>query len=105
MRRYAAGDSHRLIHWKASARTGQLLVRQFAEDTSEGYCIRFQSDASRWGQPEQFELGLSLAATLAEDWFRQGRLDGVALDDAPLLPVRSCMIWRHGSTGWPCCRP
>jgi uncharacterized protein (DUF58 family) len=89
LRRYAPGDSHRLIHWKASARTGQLLVRQFAEDTSEGYCIRFQSDASRWAQPEQFELGLSLAATLAEDWFRQGRLAGVALDDAPLLPVRS----------------
>jgi uncharacterized protein (DUF58 family) len=89
LRRYAAGDSHRLIHWKASARTGRLLVRQFAADTAEGYFIRFHSEAARWGQPEQFELGLSLAATLAEDWFRQGRLAGVALDDAPLLPVRS----------------
>lgn len=96
LRRYASGDSHRLIHWKASARTGQLLVRQFAAETSEGYALWLQTDAATWTRPEQFELCLSLVATLAEDLFRLGRLTGVAIDEAPLLPVRSV----HDLEGW-----
>lgn len=89
LRRYASGDSHRLIHWKASARTGQMLVRQFAAETSEGYALWLQTDASTWTRSEQFELCLSLVATLAEDLFRLGRLTGVAIDDHPMQPVRS----------------
>ncbi|MBP6508197.1 MAG: DUF58 domain-containing protein [Opitutaceae bacterium] len=89
LRRYAAGDSHRLIHWKASARTGQLLVRQFTTETSEGYSLWLQTEAARWPRPEQFELALSLAATLAEDLFRRGQLMRVVVDHDPPLAVRS----------------
>jgi uncharacterized protein (DUF58 family) len=89
LRRYVAGDSHRLIHWKASARTGQLLVRQFTAEGAEGYLLWVQTDAARWPRPEQFELALSLAATLAEDLFRLGRLRAAAIGNEPMLPVRS----------------
>jgi uncharacterized protein (DUF58 family) len=80
VRRYAAGDSHRLIHWKASARTRQLLVRQFAAETAEGCNLWLRTDAGMWPRPEQFELLISFAATLAEDLFRAGRLLTVAVD-------------------------
>lgn len=89
LRRYANGDSHRLIHWKASARTGQLVVRQFTAESSEGYSLWLRTDAALWTRPEQFELGLSLVATLAEDLFRCGQLIRVAIDDGSPLAVRS----------------
>jgi uncharacterized protein (DUF58 family) len=88
LRRYAAGDSHRLIHWKASARTRTLLVRQFAAESAESYAIWLRTDAEVWTRPEQFEVAVSLAATLAEDLFRGGRLREFALDAEPPRPVR-----------------
>ena len=88
LRRYAAGDSHRLIHWKASARSRGLLVRQFAAESTEGYSLWLQTAAAVWPRPEQFELLVSFAATLAEDLFREGQLTAVALDDEPPVPMR-----------------
>ena len=81
LRRYAVGDSHRLIHWKASARTQTLLVRQFAAESAEGFSLWLQTESDVWPRPEQFELLVSFCASLAEDLFRAGRLTGVAIDD------------------------
>ncbi len=88
LRRYTTGDSHRLIHWKASARTRQLLVRQFAAETAEGYSLWLRTDAGVWSHPEQFEVLLRFAATLGEDLFRAGRLQGVAINAEPPMLVR-----------------
>ncbi len=88
LRHYAAGDSHRLIHWKATARTGKLLVRQHAAESTEMFSIWLCTDAEVWSRPEQFELLISLAATLAEDLFRAGSLSTVAIDAEPPMPIR-----------------
>ena len=88
LRRYATGDSHRLIHWKASARSRQLLVRQFTAESTEGYSLWLRTDATTWPRPEQFELLVGFCATLAEDLFRAGQLTTVALDDEAPVPVR-----------------
>ena len=88
LRRYASGDSHRLIHWKASARSRQLLVRQFAAESTEGLSLWLRTDATVWTRPEQFELLVSFCATLAEDLFRSGQLIAAAIDDEPALPIR-----------------
>ena len=88
LRRYASGDSHRLIHWKASARARQLLVRQFAAESTEGYSLWLRTDAAIWPRPEQFELLVSFCATLAEDFFRTGHLMAAAIDDEAPVPVR-----------------
>jgi uncharacterized protein (DUF58 family) len=88
LRRYAPGDSHRLIHWKATARTRQLLVQQFSAQQSEGFSLWIDPDPSLWTRADQFELLISFAATMAEDLFRAGRLDAVALANEPLRSVR-----------------
>lgn len=88
LRRYAVGDSHRLIHWKASARTQTLLVRQFAAENAEGFWLWLRTDAAVWPRPEQFELLVSFCATLAEDLFRAGRLTGVAINADEPAAVR-----------------
>lgn len=87
LRRYAAGDPPRQVHWKASARLGHLMVRQLAADGLEGYTLRLEADADVWTRPEQFELAVGLAATLAEDLFRIERLQAVAINDGPAQTV------------------
>ena len=88
LRRYSPGDSPRIVHWKASARTRQLLVRQFAAEGHEGYTLHVDADAALWPRAEQFEVALGLAATLAEDLYRQERLRCVSIDEEPPRAVR-----------------
>lgn len=89
LRKYAAGDSQRLVHWKATARLRRLMVRQFAAESQDGFTLWFETAAARWPRAEQFELAVGLAATLAEDLFREGRLRALALDDEPVTAVRT----------------
>lgn len=79
LRKYQSGDSHRQIHWKASARLGRLMVRQFAEESHDGYVLSVDASAELWPRAEQFELLCSFAGMLAEDLFAAGRLRAVGL--------------------------
>jgi len=88
LRKYQQGDSHRLIHWKASARLGQMMVRQFAAESRDGFVLDLDSSAARWTRPEQFELLCSLAGMLAEDLFAAGRLRGVIVNGGTLRETR-----------------
>jgi len=88
LRRYQPGDSHRLIHWKASARTRQLLVRQFSAEAVNSFSVHVETAADLWPREEQFELLVSFAATLCEDLFREGSLRRVAIDDRPAIEIR-----------------
>lgn len=80
LRRYQSGDSHRLVHWKASARLGKLMVRQFAAESLDGFALAVETSAEIWTRAEQFEVLCSFAATLAEDLFAEGRLRGVGVN-------------------------
>ncbi|MCC5023651.1 MAG: DUF58 domain-containing protein [Candidatus Synoicihabitans palmerolidicus] len=86
VRKYASGDSHRQIHWQASARLRLLMIRQFSSEHQDGFSLRLDSPTDVWTRPEQFELACSFAATLAEDLFTTGRLGTVTLN-LP-LPIR-----------------
>ena len=88
LRRYQAGDSHRLIHWKASARLRQLMVRQFAAESAEGFFLLLETPPGSWPRAEQFELLCRFAATLAEDLFTAGRLTGARVNIEEPMAIR-----------------
>lgn len=88
IRSYVHGDAPRLIHWKATARTGSLMVRQLVQEGESGYHLYVDSDAAKWNET-QFERLCSLVCSLAEDLFHCERLETVRLNDSALLPIRT----------------
>lgn len=64
LRDYAPGDDRRHVHWPTSARTGRLVVRQFEETRRSHHTILLDTSSASWTE-EEFELGVSAAASLA----------------------------------------
>lgn len=65
LRDYVPGDDRRNIHWKTTARTGRLMVRQFEETRRAHLLIVLDLDPDVWASDEEFEDGVSAAASLA----------------------------------------
>ncbi len=80
VRDYQHGDSLRHVHWKASARLQSLQVKVF-EPTTTFKVALFLSVDSFMGNgavnEEEFELGISVAASLAYHVIEQGSPAGV----------------------------
>lgn len=65
LRDYAAGDDRRYIHWRTSARTGQLMVRQFVDTRRIHATMVVDGDPASYATEEEFELALSAAGSIA----------------------------------------
>ena len=65
LRDYAAGDDRRYIHWRTSARTGQLMVRQFVDTRRIHATMVVDGDPSSYATEDEFELALSAAGSIA----------------------------------------
>jgi uncharacterized protein (DUF58 family) len=77
VREYIEGDPARLIAWRASARTGQLITRQHAEESTRSLTIRLDLAPTRTpveGHPreESVERAISLCASLLAYAMRTG---------------------------------
>jgi uncharacterized protein (DUF58 family) len=80
LRDYLPTDSARHVHWKASARSGSLMVREFAreEDTRVLLVLDQQSNAAAPGATaaaiERFERTVDLCAAIAWSFHERGGL-------------------------------
>jgi uncharacterized protein (DUF58 family) len=83
LRPYAPGDPHRRVHWRASLRRGELLVREQEQDAAGEHLVRLRTAGCAPG-PE-FERAVRRAASEVAAHLRGGMR--VALrTDAGLLP-------------------
>ncbi|WP_395242853.1 DUF58 domain-containing protein [Agromyces sp. MMS24-K17] len=72
LRNYEPGDPLRNVHWRSSARTGQLMVRQYEETRRSQLLLLLSTDASHYADEDEFELGVSIFASLGVQVVRDG---------------------------------
>lgn len=72
LRAYVTGDDVRYVHWRTSARTGQLMVRQFEESRRSQLTIIHTSDERYYAGDDEFELAVSVTASIGSQVIRDG---------------------------------
>ncbi|WP_234988118.1 DUF58 domain-containing protein [Demequina sp. NBRC 110056] len=73
IRDYLPGDSRRHVHWRSTAKTGQLMVRQYEETRRSRIAIALDLDISQYASEDEFEMAVSVAASLGVQAVRSGR--------------------------------
>ncbi len=73
LRQYVPGDDRRYVHWRTSARTGVLMVRQFEETRRTHLAVAMSVDAADFGTVAEFELAVGAAASLGVQAIREER--------------------------------
>lgn len=76
LREYVRGDDMRHVHWRSSARAGELLVRQYQESRRNQTTIVVDVAKSSYAPDgdDAFELGASVAASLVSLAGQEGQL-------------------------------
>lgn len=77
MREYVPGDDLRRIVWRASARTGKIMVREAEQGITDKVTILLDTDRTNHsndgeGLSESFEAGIRVAASLGVRHLREG---------------------------------
>ncbi|KAA1421545.1 DUF58 domain-containing protein [Nocardioides humilatus] len=69
LREYQPGDDRRAIHWKTTARTGRLMVRQFEETRRAHLLVVLPTHLDDYRSEDDFESAISIAGSLARHAF------------------------------------
>jgi len=75
IRVYQEGESARTVDWKASAKTGVLMAREYARDEEQKFCLILDASLHPVSSPDseaEFEKAVSLAAGLASHFCDEG---------------------------------
>lgn len=105
LREYVPGDDRRHIHWRSSARTGQLMVRQYEETRQSRVAVVLDLADNAYAGDDEFEDAVSVAASFVTQAIRDE--NPVALvtnvDSYPALSLTRIMnqfsrLERHANT-------
>jgi hypothetical protein len=65
LREYVPGDDLRHVHWRSSAKAGELLVRQYHETRRGHVTVLLDGTTSSYPRLRDFELAVSVATSIA----------------------------------------
>ena len=82
LRPYVPGDDRRYVHWRTSARIGQLMVRQYEETRRSQLTMIHATRSDLYASEEEFELAISVTASIAAQVIRDGTQMNVVSEDA-----------------------
>ncbi|HCJ55738.1 MULTISPECIES: DUF58 domain-containing protein [Glutamicibacter] len=87
LREYQSGDDRRHIHWKSSARTGELMVRQFEETRRSHLALSLSTNLEEYSQQhaeEDFERAVSVAASIGQQAVAEQRKLAILTQQGPV---------------------
>ena len=106
LRDYVPGDDRRNIHWRTTAHTGRLMVRQFEETHRSSLLILLDCLIDDYEVEEDFETAVSVACSLCLNAIRDGREVTLATQDDELptttglqLLDASCLVTSTAEAG------
>ena len=73
LREYVPGDDRRHVHWKSTARTGTLLVREFLQTHRSLVVVALSTAPADYSDDAEFELAVSCAASVVGGLLRMDR--------------------------------
>jgi uncharacterized protein (DUF58 family) len=88
LREYVVGDDLRYIHWRSSARTGTLMVRQLVDASLPQTTIVIDTNENSYLDPDDFELAVDAAASVAAGASAASFPVRVLTGDGPLVETR-----------------
>ncbi len=65
LREYVQGDDLRHVHWRSSAKAGELQVRQYHESRRGHVTVLLDGARASYARADDFELAVSVAASVA----------------------------------------
>lgn len=96
IREYAPGDSQRQVHWKSTAKTGRLMVRQYEESRRSRMAVVLAAATLEYADADEYELAVSAAASLALRAVRDARdVDIVTGSEIPRVVKGRLRAIRH----------
>ena len=95
IREYAYGDAQRHIHWKSTAKTGKLMVRQFEETRRSRLAIVLNLDIDEYASDDEFEMAVSVAGSLGVRAIRDARDIAVVVSEEIPDFIRNAMNSIH----------
>lgn len=102
LREYVPGDDRRHIHWKSTAKTGALMVRQFEETRRSHLVVALSIASIDFGSDAEFELAVSVTGSLGARAIRDAREVSVVVSAVtPEFAKRAVVALRPLSTVTP----
>ncbi|WP_447944038.1 DUF58 domain-containing protein [Microbacterium aurum] len=87
LREYQPGDDLRHVHWKSTARVGEVMVRLYEETRRSHFVVGLSTHPDEYRDPEEFEVAISAAASVGLRALRDSRILDARTQHGPVRSI------------------